>query len=115
MTIEVQPTVTIPRGDAKVLPFTVTEGDTGDVYSLSNADIEWELHDRRNEDVELSLDDTGVSIQNRDDLNGEFKVKLDTGTTEDIETGLYREYIRITDDSGNRTTFIGRVQLVKST
>lgn len=114
MAIEVQPTITIPRGDAKVLPFAVTEEDAGGAFNLTNATIKWELHDRTSDDIELSLGNSGVTIQNRDDSGGTFEIKLDTGTTEDIETGLYREYIRITDGGDNRTTFIGRVQLVES-
>lgn len=114
MTTRIEQVVEMPRGDAKVLPFEITEADTGEIVELTNADIEWELHDRSSGELLLSLDDSGVAVQNRDDPNGRFEIKLATGSTDNLSTGAYREYVRITDTSGNRTTWIGSVRLIES-
>jgi len=112
--IEISPQIELPRGDARVLPFSVTDSDTGDVVDLTDAEIDWGLYTRAENTPVLELSDPGVSIQTRDNTNGAFEIKLDSTTTTDLDLGLYKEYLTITDENGNRTTFIGQIQLLES-
>jgi len=112
--IEISPQVEIPQGDARVLPFSVNDADTGDAVNLTNATIEWGLYTRAENAKKLSLGDSGVTIQTRDNPNGEFGIKLDSSTTSDLELGLYKEYLIITDENDNRTTFVGEIKLLES-
>jgi len=112
--IEISPQIELPRGDARALPFTVTEKDTGNIVNLTNATIEWGLYTRLDNTEVLDLSDPGVSIQARNNENGRFEVKIETNTTSGLDLGLYKEYLTITDQNGNRTTFIGQIQLLES-
>lgn len=112
--IEIQPQVEIPQGDARVLPFTVTDAETGNPVDLTDATIEWGLYTRAENTEVLSLDEQGVEIQVRDNSNGEFEIKLESTTTSGLELGLYKEYLTITNADNDRTTFIGEIQLLES-
>ena len=103
----------IPRTDTKLLPFTIVEDETGDPVGLSGATITWELRKRTAYEAEITLDDAGVSITERDNAAGEFSVRIEQNATEDLEFATYRERLRIVDDDGNQTTWIGEVPIVE--
>jgi hypothetical protein len=100
-------TIRFPRGDTQILPFTVK--DDGTAADLSGATIEWGLY--LNGDRVIDLSTSGVEIQNRDNLNGTFEVKIDAGATERLSANGYDEQIRVIDTNGNRSTFDGDVRL----
>ena len=104
----------VPRTDAKVLPFVVRNQD-GERIDITGATIVWELRARAAHEPSLSLEDVGVEVINRDNDQGEFEIRLDTDATEDLEPRTYRERVRITDTSGDQTTFIGEVPIVSDT
>jgi len=103
----------IPRTDTKLLPFTIVDDDTGDAVDLTGATITWELRKRTSYDAELTLDDEGVSITDRDNEAGEFTVRIEQDATEGLEFTTYRERLRIVDAGGNQTTWIGEVPIVE--
>lgn len=111
MSHTIERTEHIPQTDAKVLPFVVKNED-GDRIDLSGASIVWELRERAPYDPVLSLSDTGVSVVDRVDGQGEFSIRLDTDATAGLEARTYRERVRITDSSGDQTTWIGEVPIV---
>jgi hypothetical protein len=102
----------VPQTDAKVLPFVVRY-ESGDRIDLTGADIVWELRERAPYDPALSLDDSGVSIVDRVNSEGEFSIRLETDATADLEPLRYRERVRITDSNGDQTTWIGEVPIVE--
>lgn len=102
----------IPQGDARKIPFRIVN-ESGTAINLTGADIVYELRERAPYDPELSLADSGVSIVDRDNAAGEFAVKLETGATGSLEPQTYRERLRVTDDDGNQTTWIGKVPIVE--
>ena len=104
----------VPRTDAKVLPFVVRNQD-GERIDITGATIVWELRARAAHEPSLSLEDVGVEVINRVNDRGEFEIRLDTGATADLEPRTYRERVRITDTSGDQTTFIGEVPIVSDT
>lgn len=112
MSYEIPRTEQIPQTDAKVLPFVV-KNENGDRINITGATIEYELRKGAVYDPELSLSDTGVSVVNRVDGQGEFAIRLDTDATEGLKAQTYRERVRITDASGDQTTWIGRVPIVE--
>ena len=103
----------VPRTDTKLLPFTIVEDDTGEPVSLSGATITWELRKRTPYNAAITLDDAGVSITERDDDAGEFTIRIEQNATEDLEFTTYRERLRIVDNEGNQTTWIGEVPIVE--
>jgi len=113
--MNITPQIAIPRGDARILPFSVTEQDTGEVVNLTDADIEWQLYTRSTNDEVLSLSESDVILQNRDDANGTFEIKLESTSTSDLELAIYTEYVVIVDSTGDRTTFEGTIDLTEST
>ena len=104
----------VPRTDAKVLPFVVRNED-GERIDITGATIVWELRARAAHEPALSLEDTGVEIVDRVDDEGSFAIRLSTDATADLEPRTYRERVRITDTSGDQTTFIGEVPIVSDT
>ena len=104
----------VPRTDAKVLPFVVRNQD-GERIDITGATIVWELRARAAHEPSLSLEDVGVEVINRVNDQGKFEIRLDTDATEDLEPRTYRERVRITDTSGDQTTFIGDVPIVSDT
>lgn len=100
-------TIRFPRGDTQILPFTVE--DDGQTADLSGATIEWALYHNGERVIDLST--TGVEIQNRNNANGTFEVRIDAGVTERLDPYGYNEQIRVIDSSGNRSTFDGDVRL----
>ena len=104
----------VPRTDAKVLPFVVRNED-GERIDITGATIVWELRARAAHEPSLSLEDVGVEVINRVNDQGKFEIRLDTDATEDLEPRTYRERVRITDTSGDQTTFIGEVPIVSDT
>jgi hypothetical protein len=113
MTYELDGIITHPQGDARIISYTVTEEDTGNAVNLSSATIDWQLNKTREDTTVLSLSDSGVSIQNRDNGAGTFEVKIDTGATDNLAVGLYEEIVQVTDGQGDRTTWIGSFQIVR--
>ena len=103
----------VPRTDTKLLPFTIVEDDSGEPVSLSGATITWELRKRTPYDAAITLDDEGVSITERDNAAGEFTIRIEQNATEDLEFATYRERLRIVDNEGNQTTWIGEVPIVE--
>jgi len=100
-------TIRFPRGDTQILPFSVQENNTN--FDLTGASLDWRLYDGDNEVLSSSND--GVEIQNREDLNGNFEVKIKAGATDNLPVGGYTEQIRVIDDSGARSTFLGELRL----
>jgi len=100
-------TIRVPQGDTQILPFSVEDG--GGSVDLGGATIEWALYDGDNK--VLSLSDSGVAIQNRDDPNGTFEVEIGAGATDTVTPGNYNEQIRVIDKSGKQSTFSGEVRL----
>ena len=103
----------IPRTDTKLLPFSIVDNDTGSPVILSDATITWELRKRTPYDAAITLDDAGVSIIERDNAAGEFTIRIEQNATEDLEFTTYRERLRIVDNEGNQTTWIGEVPIVE--
>ena len=103
----------VPRTDTKLLPFTIVEDDSGEPVELSGATITWELRKRTPYDAAITLDDEGVSITERDNAAGEFTIRIEQNATEDLEFTTYRERLRIVDNEGNQTTWIGEVPIVE--
>ena len=103
----------VPRTDTKLLPFTIVEDDSGEPVELSGATITWELRKRTPYDAAITLDDEGVSITERDNAAGEFTIRIEQNATEDLEFATYRERLRIVDNEGNQTTWIGEVPIVE--
>jgi len=89
--------------------------DTGEVVNLTDAEIDWTLYTRTTNEEVLSLSESDVTLQNRDDANGTFEVKLESTSTSDLPLAIYTEYIVITDSTGDRTTFEGTIDLTEST
>lgn len=100
-------TIRFPKGDTQILPFSVQEGSGS--FDLAGATIEWALYGGDNK--VLSLSDSGVAIQNRDDANGTFEVKISAGATDAVTPGNYKEQIRVIDKSGKQSTFGGEIRL----
>jgi hypothetical protein len=100
-------TIRFPRGDTQILPFTVK--DDGTTADLSGATIEWALYHNGHRVIDLST--PGVKVQNRNNANGTFEVKIGAGVTEQLSANGYDEQIRVIDSSGNRSTFDGDVRL----
>jgi len=101
----------VPRTDAKVLPFVVRNED-GEPIDITNAEIVWELRIRAPYEPSLSLEDSGVDIVDRVDDEGSFAIRLSTGATADLDPRTYRERVRITDEDGDQTTWLGEVPIV---
>lgn len=100
-----------PEGDTRIFPFAVTDEDTSnDRLDITGADIEWKLRDASKSEDVLSLNDTGVSLNITSATNGEFEVEVTKEATEDLE-GDYREIIQITESSGERSSWTGRVKI----
>lgn len=98
-------------GDTRVLTFTVPDEDAASDTArknLTGATISWTLRNTA-ETVVLSSDDPTVSVAITDAVNGEFRVDVDAGATDGF-TGTYYERLRITDQSGNRHTWDGKVR-----
>lgn len=111
MTLEIDGAIPkFPAGDTKILPFDVDDEDGSD-FSIDGADIVWKLQDTRTRKDKLTLSDVGVSIQNRDNQNGKFEIKLEKEATADLGETDYREILQITDANGNRTTWVGEIVL----
>ena len=106
MTHEITSIDHVPLGDTKHIPFSVTED--GDPLNLSDGDIEWWLE--LGGETVLSLDDDGVSIEERDDGEGTFEIHLDAGATDGLRRWSYDERLRITDSNGNQTTWYGKIK-----
>lgn len=106
MSLSIDATVRVPQGDTRFVPFSLSEGD-GSILELDGATILWKLQDTRTREDVLSLDDTGVSVRNRDDANGEFEIHIEPEATMDIPSSDYREVLTIIDGGGNRTTWVG--------
>jgi len=100
-------TIRFPRGDSRILPFEVREGTSA--FDLTGAEIEWALL-RDGREV-LNLKSEFVDIQNRDDVSGEFEIKLEKGATEKLDPYGYDERLRITDANGDRNTFTGNLRV----
>lgn len=111
MSITIPDAEPVRVGDAVELPFELTDEETGDAIDLSTGTIEWSLRRDVGYSAAVTLADSDVSIINRDNPNGEFSVKLDTGATEELEVGTYRERVTFTDSAGNETTWIGELPL----
>jgi hypothetical protein len=110
MSIDIPQTSPIRRGDAIELPFKLVDSE-GSVVDLNNGELKWDLRKDTGYDPELTLSDSDVSITNRDNTNGEFAVKLETGATEGLDAGIYRERVTFTDGGGNETTWIGELNI----
>ena len=113
--MNITPQIQLPRGDARILPFVVTEQDTGNIVDLTDATIEWNLYTRTDNNEVLSLSDPGVELSCRDDAAGEFAIKLQSTSTSELPLAVYVEYVVIIDETGDRTTFEGTIDLVEST
>jgi len=113
--MNITPQIQLPRGDARILPFVVTEQDTGNIVDLTDATIEWNLYTRTDNNEVLSLSDPDVELSSRDDAAGEFAIKLQSTSTSELPLAVYVEYVVITDETGDRTTFEGTIDLVEST
>jgi hypothetical protein len=113
--MNITPQIQLPRGDARILPFVVTEQDTGNIVDLADATIEWNLYTRTDNNEVLSLSDPDVEVSSRDDAAGEFAIKLQSTSTSELPLAVYVEYVVITDETGDRTTFEGTIDLVEST
>lgn len=100
----IEPTIEIPQGDTRQLPFTVTQDGSG--RDLSDITIEWELGDGL-----LTLADDGVSVVNRDNDAGTFAIELSSDATSNVGVGLYPEVVTLTDANGNVTQFSGRISI----
>lgn len=100
-------TISFDKGETQELPFVV-ENETG-VVNLAGATIDWQLS--QNGGVYLSLADSGVSIENRNDSAGEFRVRLEADATDALPPQTYQETIRITEANGNVTKEDGRVRI----
>lgn len=107
MTNHIERKVRVAQGDAKIIPFVVLDEDTGDPVDVESADISWKLETTRVNETVLSLDDTDVSIADKDTDTGRVSIRLDTGATEDLKSTDYREVIQIVDASGDQTTWVG--------
>lgn len=105
-----------PQGDTKIIPFSITDGETDDSLDITGAEIEWEMRRYSDGDVLLDLDDSDVSVQNRDDTNGEFEIRIEKGATSDFEDETHRQSLRILDgqDPSNQTTWVGEVEISAS-
>jgi len=112
MTLQIEPTVEFPRGDKRRIQFQILD-DEGNEEDTTDYEIEWVLQDTRTREEVLSLDDTGVSIDARDDYIGKFDVLLETDATNDLSPSDYREVLQVTDSDGNRTTWVGRIVLTE--
>jgi hypothetical protein len=106
------PIITIPETDARELPFDVID-DQGNDVDITNYTIEWQLAEYQTKNVLLDLGDSGVSVTNRNDLSGDFSIKIETDTTNNFELHLYEEYILLTDGNGDQTTYQGAVRIVE--
>lgn len=113
--MNIKPQIEIPRGDSRILPFEVTDLNTGEVVVLEGATIDWALYTRSGNEEVLSVDDDGIEIINRDNDAGEFSVKIDASATSDLPLALYTEYVVIVDELGDRTTFEGTIYIEEST
>ena len=113
MSVTISASDPIPRTDTKLLPFTIIDDGTDEPVDLSGATIEWSIRQETAYPKALSLQDTGVSLIERDNPNGEFTVKIEQNATEDLEFETYREQVRIIDGDGNQTTWIGEVPIVE--
>lgn len=113
-TYEIARELTFPRGDAKILPFTIEESDSTDRVNLNSATIKWQLEDTRTGEVEVSSEeDADISIEEIDFEQGEFEVHLDTTSTSELPPSGYRETLEIVDSLGNKTTWIGKIYLLR--
>lgn len=102
-----------PKGDTKIIPFSIIDGETDSALDLAGADIEWQLRKYKDSDVLLDLSDSGVSVQNLDETNGEFEIRIEKGVTSDFDEDTYRQRLRILDgsDPSNQTTWFGEVEI----
>lgn len=100
-----------PKGDTRILPFSVIDEDAGgEDMDITNADISWRLRDSVREEEVLSLDDEYVTLTITDALSGEFEITIEKEATEDI-SGNFREIIEIVDPEGRRHSWTGRVEI----
>jgi len=113
MSVKIARSDPIPRTDTKLLPFRIIDDDTESPINLSDATITWELRKRTPYDAAITLEDAGVSISERDNAAGEFTIRVEQNATEDLEFATYRERLRIVDNEGNQTTWIGEVPIVE--
>lgn len=113
MTLHIEPTVKFPQGDKRKIQFQIVDED-GDPEDTTDYEIEWVLQDTRTREEVLSTDDTGVSIDARDDYIGKFDILLETDATDDLTPSDYREVLQITDTDGDQTTWVGEVVLMES-
>ncbi len=107
MRLDINGTVVVPEGDAKIIQFVLEDQDSGDPLEVSTFDINWKLQDTRTREDILSLDDDGISVIFTDDSEGLIQIKLNTNSTNGLKKTDYREVLQITDDSGDRTTWVG--------
>ena len=105
--LEINETVRMPKGDAKIIPFVLTDEDTGEPLDVDNISITWKLEDTRTREDVLSLDDDGVQITFRDSSTGKVQIKIDTNATNELDSSDYREILQVTDSDGDRTTWVG--------
>lgn len=105
--LEIEQTVRVPRGDAKIVPFILTDEDNDEPLDVENIEITWQLEDTRTRDDILSLEDNGVQIVFRDPSTGEVQIKIETDATKDLRATDYREVLQVTDSDGDRTTWVG--------
>ncbi|AFH22056.1 hypothetical protein OSG_eHP15_00130 [environmental Halophage eHP-15] len=110
MSIDIPTPSPIRRGDAVELPFKLVDSDDN-VVDLNSGTLQWDLRKDTGYDAVLTLSDSDVSITNRDNPNGEFTVKLETGATEELDAGIYRERVVFTDGGGNETTWVGELNI----
>jgi hypothetical protein len=107
---EISPSLEIPSGDTRLLPFTVI-GEDGTAQSLVGATLEYRLEDDDTGTV-ASVSDSGIQIVNRSDADGTFEVELSASLTESLDPDRYREVLTITDDAGNVTQFVGQLYIL---
>jgi hypothetical protein len=105
---ELSPSLEIPSGDTRRLPFNVTESD-GSVQPLVGATVEYRLEDDTG--TVASLSDPGVRVVNRSDADGTFEIELSASLTDSLDADRYREVLTITDDGGNVTQFVGQLYI----
>lgn len=100
-------TIAFDRGETQELPFVV-EDDSGPI-DITGANIEWTLS--YDDSIYLSLSDPTVSITNRNNSAGEFRIRLEADATAQLTPQTYDETITITEANGDVTKEDGRIRI----
>ena len=94
---------------------TQVEDSDGNIISIENADIEWELTEEEGDTEKLveKNSENPEEIEITDAENGEFTVYVAAGDTEGM-TGEHHHRARVIDSNGNRVTvFTGSIMIDK--